>query len=403
MRIVYFEPFSGISGDMMLGALLDLGFGLQELQRKLALLGIPGVRVSAESTSRAGIRATRFRLADAEGGAVNAGHGHNHRTFREIRETIESSGLSSWVKGKSVETFRRLAEAEAKIHNQPVEEVHFHEVGALDSIVDIVGSMIALEPLVPARFLSAPVNLGQGTLTCRHGVYPAPGPATQELLRGTPAYSDSMVGELTTPTGAALLTALVEAFCMRPLMKAESIGYGAGSRDPEGHANVLRITVGEEAGVAGARVSAEDVAVIEATIDDMNPQNYGYFQEKAFGAGALDVYLTPVQMKKNRPGIHLTVVCGVWDSERLSKLIFAETTTIGVRIGTARRRTLEREVTRVDTPYGTVSVKVSSLGGERLNFAPEYEDCRRLAKEKNVPLKDVQSAAVRAYLQRLNP
>jgi hypothetical protein len=314
---------------------------------------------------------------------------------------IGSSGLSTWVKEKSLDAFRRLAEAEGRIHNLPADQVHFHEVGAVDSIVDIVGSMIAMEQLLPARILCSSVNVGHGTLECQHGIYPVPGPAAQDLLKGIPTFSNSVAGELTTPTGAALLATLVEEFRGRPPMKIRRSGYGAGMRETPGNANVLRITIGEEDADADGVSPEEQVAVVEATIDDMSPQVYGYFQEKAVAAGALDVYAVPIQMKKNRPAVLVTVVCPCGLLDGLCRLIFEETTTIGVRYTLAQRKTLRREFIGIQTAYGTVTVKVSWLDSRRMNVAPEYEDCRRLAAEKGVPLKEIISAATSAYLQSL--
>jgi pyridinium-3,5-bisthiocarboxylic acid mononucleotide nickel chelatase len=391
-KIIFLEPFSGVSGDMMVGALLDLGFGFEELREKLNLLQLKGFHLSAQECNRSGIQATRFE--------VQVDHSHHHRTFADIRQMIESSGLSTWVKEKSIEAFRLLAEAEGKIHGQPPEKVHFHEVGAVDSIIDIVGTMIALESFMPARILSSSINVGQGTLECQHGIYPVPGPAAQELLKGIPIFSNSVTGELTTPTGATLVATLVQQFGNRPEMKILASGYGAGARQTPGNANVLRICLGE--GIADA-VSPEDkVAVIDATIDDMSPQIYGYFQEKALTMGALDVYSTPIQMKKNRPALKLTCICAVSDLDRLAELIFSETTTIGIRYTIAGRKTLQREFQKVQTPFGTVSMKISLLDGRPVNFVPEFEDCRRLAAEKEVALKEVQAAAVHAYLQSKN-
>jgi pyridinium-3,5-bisthiocarboxylic acid mononucleotide nickel chelatase len=388
-KILVLEPFSGISGDMMLGALLDLGFPIQKLRDKLSLLPVKEYRLSCERCLRSGISATKFH--------VEVGHSLHHRTFGDIRQMIESSGLSAWAKEKSVEAFRKLAEAEGKVHGQPPEKVHFHEVGAVDSIVDIVGSMIALESFLPARIVSSPVNVGQGTLECQHGIYPVPGPAAQELLKGIPIFSNSVTGELTTPTGATLLASLVESFAPRPEMKIVAAGYGAGTRETPGNANVLRISLGE---LNENSISPEDqVAVINATIDDMSPQVYGYFQERALAAGALDVYSTPIQMKKNRPALKMTCVCAVTAVDRIAELIFRETTTIGIRYMIARRKTLQREFVNVETGYGLVTMKVSLLEGKRVNFVPEFEDCRRIAAEKGVALKEVQAAAVHAYLQ----
>jgi pyridinium-3,5-bisthiocarboxylic acid mononucleotide nickel chelatase len=396
---VYFEPFSGISGDMVLGALLDLGLDLEYLKQKLRALPVEDYELSSRACSKAGIRALKFDVTELRDAGHSSSAHHAHTSYRDIRDMIQSSGLTPWVKEKSLEAFRRLAEAEAKIHDRAVDQVQFHEVGAVDSIVDIVGCMIGVEQLLPAAFVSAPVNVGQGSLSCQHGIYPAPGPATEELLKGLPTYSNAILGELTTPTGATLLATLVERFGPRPLMRVERAGYGAGSRDLPGAANVLRLTVGEELGPDLSALGAGKVAVIEATIDDMNPQIYGYFQEKAFAQGALDVYATPVQMKKNRPAMELTVVCAPEAVDLLSRLIFAETTTIGIRYTIAERKTLEREFALVETEYGRITIKVSSLDGRRMNFVPEYEDCRRVAVETGVALKEVQAAAIRAYLQ----
>lgn len=387
-KLLLLEPVSGISGDMMIGALLDLGFSFETLREKLDLLPLKGYQLSAQKCVRSGILATKFD--------VEAGHSHHHRSFGDIRQMIESSGLSDWVKEKSIEAFRKLAEAEGKVHGQLPEKVHFHEVGAVDSIVDIVGTMIAVEAFLPVRIVSSPINVGQGTLECQHGTYPVPAPATQELLRNIPVFSNNVDGELTTPTGATLLVTLVDEFRTRPTMKILESGYGAGTRQTPGNANVLRISLGEV--MAGASPE-EQVAVIEATIDDMSPQIYGYFQEKALEAGALDVYSTPIQMKKNRPGQKITCICAVADVDRLAALIFCETTTIGVRYTIARRKTLRREFHQVQTPFGAVTIKVSLLDGRPVNFIPEFEDCRRLAAEKGVALKEVQAAAIHAYLQ----
>jgi pyridinium-3,5-bisthiocarboxylic acid mononucleotide nickel chelatase len=389
-KVVFIEPFSGISGDMMVGAFIDIGFPFDELQEKLGGLPLKGYQLSSQKCIRSGIEATKFD--------VQVEHSHHHRGFTDIRKMIESSGLSPWVQEKSVEAFRRLAEAEGKIHGQPLEKVHFHEVGAVDSIIDIVGSMIALESFLPARIVSSPVNVGQGTLECQHGTYPVPGPAAQELLRDIPIFSNNVNGELTTPTGATLLKTLVESFKTRPAMRILATGYGAGTRQTAGNANVLRISIGEEA-VSELVSPEEQVAVIDATIDDMSPQIYGYFQEKALSAGALDVYSTPIQMKKNRPAIKITCVCALQDIDRLAELIFRETTTIGVRYTVAQRKTLKREFVRVQTVYGTITMKISVYKGHAVNFVPEFEDCRRLAVEKGVALKEIQSAAIHAYLQ----
>jgi pyridinium-3,5-bisthiocarboxylic acid mononucleotide nickel chelatase len=401
-KILFIEPNSGIAGDMMIGALLDLGFSFEELQSRLKLLPLHGYHLSAEKCNRSGIQATKFDVHEDHSHSHSEEHGHDdshgHRSFEVIQSMIESSGLSPWVREKSIEAFRRLAEAEGKIHGQPPEKVHFHEVGAVDSIVDIVGTMIVMESFRSARIVSSIVNVGQGTLECQHGVYPVPGPAAQDLLRNVPVFSNQVTGELTTPTGATLLVSLVNEFGTRPAMKILATGYGAGTRQTPGNANVLRISLGE-ACEESAVSPEEQVAVIEATIDDMSPQVYGYFQEKVLEAGALDVYSTPIQMKKNRPGQNITCVCSVMDVDRFAEIIFRETTTIGIRYTIAQRKTLQREFVKVQTAYGPVEIKVSLFGGGPVNYVPEFEDCRRLAKQSGVALKEIQAAAVHAYLQ----
>jgi hypothetical protein len=404
-NILFIEPNSGASGDMMIGALLDLGFNFEELREKLLLLPLDGYRLSAEKCNRSGIQSTKFDVHVGHGHHHDGhehhhkGHEHHHRTFADIRAMIEDSKLSPWVKEKSVEAFRRLAEAEGKIHGHPADHVHFHEVGAMDSIMDIVGTMIIMESFRYMRVVSSAVNVGQGTLKCQHGIYPVPGPAAQELLRDVPIFSNSVTGELTTPTGAALLTTLVDEFGVRPAMKIAATGYGAGTRETPGSANVLRISVGEA--FSEKTSSSEQVAVIEAAIDDMNPQIFGYFQEKAMAAGALDVYAESIQMKKNRPALKITCVCAVADITRFAEIIFRETTTIGVRYTVADRITLRREFREVPTKYGPVNMKVSLLDGRPVNFIPEFEDCRRLAEQTGKPLKEIQAAAAHAYLTNI--
>ena len=387
---------------MMLGALLDLGADPDRLRSQLNLLPLKGYGLTVEKCMRSGIQATKLDVrvdapAKTHKHAHDHGHvGHAHRSFRDISSMISSSALTSWVKEKSLDAFRRLAVAEGRIHNLPADDVSFHEVGAVDSIIDIVGTMIALEGFLPSRVICSSINVGHGTLECQHGIYPVPGPAAQELLKGVPTFTNSVEGELTTPTGAALLVTLVGEFGHPPPMTVRQSGYGAGTRETPGNANVLRITIGDEIPAAGISPE-EQVAVVEATIDDMSPQIYGYFQEKAMVAGALDVYAVPIQMKKNRPALLITLVCPLELLDMLCRLIFEETTTIGVRYTLAGRKTLQREFVPVETAYGTITIKVSTLGGQKMNAAPEYEDCRRLAAAKGIPLKEVLSAAANAY------
>ena len=421
-NILFIEPGSGASGDMMIGALLDLGFSFEELREKLLLLPLDGYQLSFEKCNRSGIQATKFNVHEAHEHPHkhrhehehshdhhNHDHDHNHdhehkqhhhhqRTFADIRAMIEGSCLSPWVKEKSIEAFRRLAEAEGKIHGHPADQVHFHEVGAVDSIVDMVGTMIIMESFRSMRVVSSAVNVGQGTLECQHGVYPVPAPAAQELLRNVPVFSNNITGELTTPTGAALLTTLVDEFGARPPMKIAATGYGAGTRETPGGANVLRISIGTTSEKNAAPVPTEHVAVIETTIDDMNPQLFGYFQKKALAAGALDVYAEPIHMKKNRPALKITCVCNVDDIRRFAGIIFHETTTIGIRYTIADRITLNREFHEIPTQYGPVTMKVSLLDGRPVNYVPEFEDCRKLAEQTGKPLKEIQAAALHAYM-----
>jgi|WetSurMetagenome_2_1015567.scaffolds.fasta_scaffold10587_6 pyridinium-3,5-bisthiocarboxylic acid mononucleotide nickel chelatase len=408
-RILYIEPFLGISGDMFVGALLDLGVDFDHLRQQLLLLPLRGYQLRHSQCLKSGIRASKFDVligedpGKAHGHHDEHGHGHSHgshhnRSFGDIREMISASSLSRWVQERSVEAFAKLAEAEGKIHAQPPDRVHFHEVGAIDSIVDIVGTMIAVEALSPAKILSAAINVGQGTIKCQHGIYPVPGPATLELLRDVPTFNNSVQGELTTPTGAALLVTLAQHFGARPTMNVKATGYGAGTLDTPGGANVLRVTLGEEITQSAELPAVDEVIVVEADIDDMSPQLFGHFQEKALEAGALDVSFVPIQMKKNRPAVRLTLICGPNQLDEMARLIFLETTTIGIRYTTARRKTLMRDFIPVQTEFGQVMIKKSSLDGGEVNFIPEYEDCHRLALEKGIPLKTIQAAAFSAYM-----
>jgi len=307
------------------------------------------------------------------------------------------------VKEKALKIFRRLAEVEGKLHNQPPGEVHFHEVGAVDAIIDIVGACVGLELLEVAGLVCSPLNVGGGRVEAEHGSLPVPAPATAELLKDIPIYSSGVEGELVTPTGAAIVSTLASGFGPLPPMKVERIGYGAGEQDFPRHANVARLFVGESVEVAKSQPGAagdELVSVIEANLDDMSPQLYGYFVEQALAAGALDVTCSALQMKKNRPGFLVTILCAPEASDVLAQLLFEQTTTIGLRIHEARRKVLERELVEVETRFGTVRVKVARREGKVLNVAPEYEDCQRIARERSVPLKEVMLAAQLAYMQK---
>lgn len=310
---------------------------------------------------------------------------------------IARSGLSATVKARATGIFEQIGRAESKIHNVPIETIHFHEVGAIDSIVDIVGACWAVEAMGIERIIASPVHVGSGTFVCAHGRYPVPGPATAELLRGIPSYSTGeVIGELTTPTGAALLASLAEGFGPLPTMKIDRVGYGAGTRTYERFPNVLRAVLGEPFAATGP--SAESITVIEATIDDLSGEVHGYVLERLLGAGALDVFLTPVQMKKQRPGVLLTVLCAHQDRERMVQLLFEETTTIGVRYRQEQREVLSRRTEVVETGYGPISVKVSTdRSGRVVTCHPEYEDCRLAAIRHSTPLRVVQAAALRAW------
>jgi uncharacterized protein (TIGR00299 family) protein len=319
-----------------------------------------------------------------------------HRSLSTILEILEHSQLCESVRKNASAIFRKLGEAEASVHGVPLEKIHFHEVGAVDAMVDIVGACIGFDALGIQKFACSPLNVGGGTAKMAHGVLPVPAPATAKLLQGKPTYSNGVQEELVTPTGAAIVATLCDNFGPQPTMSVSAIGYGAGTADLEGQPNVVRIMIGEvaERVVAGFD---EEISVVEANLDDMNPQIYGYFLEKALAGGALDVYTTPVQMKKNRPGILLTVLCKPSDTNALMSLIFAETTTFGVRSYQAQRRILPRESVNVHTQFGDVRMKLSRVNGRILHVAPEYDDCRKLAVEKNVPLQRVISDALRAY------
>ncbi len=374
---------------MILGALVDSGCPLEQLREGLRGLNISGWEIRSEKVWKNGMSATHVKVA--------AGEEKKHRGLGEILEMIEKAELPPDAKEKGKAIFQRLGEAEAKVHDVAIEKVHFHEVGAVDSIVDIVGAAIGFGMLGIERFACSPLNVGSGTVLTAHSLLPVPAPATAELLRGKPTYSSGVECELVTPTGAAIVATLCHEFGAQPRMNVSAIGYGAGTADLPGQPNVLRLLTGETAGSAAVAGVHEEVAVIEANLDDMNPQIYGYFLEKALAAGALDVYTTPVQMKKNRPGTLLTVLCRPEGVDRMMKLIFAETTTFGARSYRAERRVLPREWVRVRTHWGEVRVKVSRANGRILHVAPEYEDCRKLAAERDVPLQHVIAEALRAY------
>jgi uncharacterized protein (TIGR00299 family) protein len=408
-RTIYFDCYAGASGDMVLGALLDAGVPLAELRKALGSLALD-VSVDAQRVSRAGVAATKFsvKASDYHHHGHHEHHHHEHpghdehpehRSVPEIVQLIDQSALSTAAKARAGGLIRRLAEAEAAIHQMPVERVHLHEVGALDSIVDIAGAVFAMEWLGIDDVVASPLNVGGGMVTCAHGTFPVPAPATARLLTGTPTYSTGAVGELVTPTGALLVTAYARSFGAMPLMKVERIGYGAGDRDPAGFPNTLRVFVGERIEpVTGPNV--ETIISIECEIDDMNPQIFGPLMDRLLTAGALDVFYQAVQMKKSRPGTLVTVLAPPDRREALAELLFRESTTIGLRWREMSRERLDRETVRVGTPLGEIGIKVARRGGRVVNAQPEFDECVRLAEAHGIAIKDVQAMAMRAYLSK---
>ncbi|MGA2076029.1 MAG: nickel pincer cofactor biosynthesis protein LarC [Terriglobia bacterium] len=396
MKQAYLDCFSGISGDMFVGALLDVGLPLEQLVAELKTIPLGLYEFKRTRALRGHLVGTRVE--------IRVPGKQPSRKLRDIETLIRDSALSAGVKEQTLKVFGRLAEAEGKLHNMPPEQVHFHEVGAVDAILDIVGTCIGLELLDISHLTCSPLNVGSGCVQAAHGSLPVPAPASLELLKDIPIYSSGVDGELVTPTGAALISSIATGFGPIPPMRVERIGYGAGAREIPGHPNLARLLLGESTEPVRVREGApgdEVVSVIEANVDDMSPQLYGFFIDLALAAGALDVTCTPIQMKKDRPGILLSVLCTPEKSDALAQMLFEQTTTIGVRIYEARRKILERELVNIQTPYGAVKVKVAKRDGKVLNVAPEYEDCQRLATEKCVPLKQVMIAAQASYLEQV--
>jgi pyridinium-3,5-bisthiocarboxylic acid mononucleotide nickel chelatase len=426
MRIAYLDCFSGISGDMFLGALVDAGVSPKLLEDTVQALDI-GARLEISRVTRSGISATKVDVyAKGEKDLPREvfweqqkhdhplehahGHGHEHshqdshehgRGLSEIRAIIEKAAINSAAKATATRIFEALAEAEAEIHNTPVEHVHFHEVGAIDALVDIVCAAVGAESLAVEQWICSPLNVGGGTVKCAHGTLPVPAPATLRLLRDAPVYSSGPQVELVTPTGAAIVKTLSSRFASFPAMKIERAGYGAGTREFHEHPNLLRLTIGEAEPTDRASTSSntanDTITVLEANLDDLSPQVLAYAMERLLSEGALDVFSVPVQMKKSRPGALLTVLAKMEDASRLTKLIFAETTTLGVRRREEQRQTLARRWENVNTVWGPVRIKVASMNGTVSNYAPEYEDCRALAEAHHVPLKEVIQEAVQSY------
>jgi pyridinium-3,5-bisthiocarboxylic acid mononucleotide nickel chelatase len=383
--IAYFDCFSGISGDMVLGALVDAGADLRAIEAGLRKLSLENWTISAQKVKRSAISATQVKIATQED--------HHHRGLSVILKRIDDAHLAPRAADRAKKIFTRLAEAEAKVHQLPIDQVHFHEVGAVDSILDIVGAAIGFELLGIDEFACSAFDVGAGQAKTAHGILPVPAPATAELLRGAPIYTSGIPRELVTPTGAAIASTLATRYAEIPEMNLRGIGYGAGSADLKEKPNVLCLLIGESAASEPGEHWDGTVTVIETNIDDMSPQIYGYFAEKALAAGALDVFSTPVQMKKNRPGLLVTLLSEPANVSRLIDLVFRETTTIGIRTHEVRRKTLDRELIPIATPFGEIRMKISRMNGTVLNASPEYDDCQRIANERHIPLKQVIAAA----------
>lgn len=390
MKTIYFDCFAGASGDMILGAMVGAGVGADALKEQLHLLDLEGYEIDFVNVDRSGINATHA--------LVKTEHEHKHRHLSEILKIINGSRLQDSIKRRASHIFTRLAEAEARVHNQPIEKIHFHEVGALDAIIDVVGAAICFELSGAQHFICSPLRVGKGTVKMAHGQFPIPPPAVAELLRGIPVYAGDLDGEFVTPTGAAIISSVCESYGPLPTFSIESTGYGAGTREYKDFPNVLRVLAGE--GENPGASADEQLLMIETNVDDVSPQVSGYLLERALELGALDCYLTPVQMKKNRPGVLISVLCRQQDREKLLQLLFAETTTIGARSYEVTRRGLARETIRVETQFGSIDVKVARMPDGTEKTMPEYDQCSKAARQSGVALRVVQDAASAAYALR---
>jgi len=412
MKTLYFDCFSGISGDMTIGALLDLGLDFEYLKAELRKLPLEGYQVTASRVVRSNISAMKFDVALDDHRSHEHDHGHHHEGHHEphhhhhkasqILSMIQGSGLNANTKRIAHAIFTKLAISEGKVHHVPPEDVEFHEVGAVDSIVDTVGAAIGFDALGIEKFACSPINVGSGFIHCQHGIYPVPAPATADLLRNATIYSKHVATELVTPTGAAILAAVVDEFRVLDGVAVEQIGYGAGTKEFQDFPNCLRLLVCTDQKVVAQKheaPAADTIVVLEANIDDMTAQNFAYVCDRLLEEGALDVCTIPAQMKKGRPGHLLQVLAPPNRWQKIERLIFEETTTIGVRHYPAARSALERELIRVETVHGPIAIKVSRLDGKVVNSTPEYEDCAKIAREKGIPLKDVQALALREFLK----
>jgi hypothetical protein len=423
MRVAYLDCFSGISGDMFLGAAVDAGVSTQLLEETVAALNI-GARLEVKRVVRGGISATKvdvyangekdlprevFQNLREQQTHTQPGHHHPHehshnhaRGLTEIRAIINRAAISDPAKSVAIRIFEALGAAEAEIHSTTIDQVHFHEVGAVDAMVDIVCAAVGADSLKIEQWVCSPLNVGSGTVKCAHGTLPVPAPATLKLLQDAPVYSSGPQVELVTPTGAAIVKTLTARFASFPAMTIENTGYGAGTRDFHEHPNLLRLTIGEarpaDTTIHDAAIH-EQIVILEANLDDLSPQVLAYAMERLLSAGALDVFSVPVQMKKSRPGALLTVLAKTEDADRLTKMIFAETTTLGVRRREERRQTLSRRWETVNTTWGPIRIKIANMNGSVSNYAPEYEDCRALAEAKQIPLRTIMQEAIQQYLQ----
>jgi pyridinium-3,5-bisthiocarboxylic acid mononucleotide nickel chelatase len=380
MRTLYFDSFAGASGDMILGAMVDAGVDQNALAEQLSLLNVAGFELRFEKVKRAGLSATHA--------VVTIQPEHAHRHLSDILKIVNNASLKAAVKERASKIFTRLAQAEARVHNEPIEDVHFHEVGALDAIVDVVGAAICFDLLGIDEFICSPLHVGSGLVEMAHGRFPVPPPAVAELLKGVPFYSTDIKGELLTPTGAAIITTISKHYGSVPAIEVAQIGYGAGTREYESFPNVLRVLVG----TTESELVSERLLMIETNIDDVSPQIVGHVMDRAFELGALDCYFTAVQMKKNRPGVLLSVLCDVGTKDSIMQLLFRETTTLGVRSYEVDRRALARSIVRVETQYGLIDVKVAQLNGQIVNEMPEFDQCRSAATKAGVPVKVVEDA-----------
>ena len=389
MRIAYFDCFSGVSGDMILGALVDAGLEVGALEAELSQLPVRGFRFQAEKTTRRGISGTKLNVITEER--------RTERHLPDMNEIIDRSTLSEDIKSSAKRIFAELAVVEAKIHHKGVDEVHFHEISGLDSIVDVVGSLVGLKKLGIEAVHASKIHVGTGFVECRHETLPVPAPATLELLKGVPVYSKGIESELATPTGVAILKNVSKSFGSMPEMTIDMVGYGAGSRELE-IPNLLRICIGE---TCQNKYAGDEVLLLETNIDDMNPEFFGHVSERLLAQGALDVFMAPIYMKKSRPATLLSVLTAREKLDGILSTVFSETTTLGVRIHSVERRVLGRETISVRTTLGDVRVKVGRIGGEVKTIAPEYEDCREIAASRGIPLKDVYEAAKAACREAL--